>query len=65
MKTVNEPGIIMRWNGELVKVVSIAEGKTIHMQSLERPFKEFYCLEHSPNFQEGAEPVETLLTNTK
>lgn len=67
MKQVTEPGTLLNWNGDLYRVVSIGEGKTIHMTPVDKqPCPtcgnqfELRMLEHSPLFQDGAEPVPTL-----
>lgn len=69
MKQVENPDTILKWRDKLVKVVAIAQGKTIYMQPLDAEkcivcghAEEISALEHSPLFQENAEPVETLKT---
>lgn len=59
MKTIKNPNSLLYWKGRLVKVTSIAEGKTIFMVDLNTGEKHD-ALEHSPLFQENAEPVDTL-----
>lgn len=67
MKRIESPGAVFRYDGELVRVIALSEGKAIIFESLEkkpcpccnRPFR-FDLLERSPLFQDGAEPVETL-----
>ena len=66
MKKVSKPSTILKWQGELVEVIGISEGRTIHMRSLSGAcsscgqVKAYDFLEHSPLFQENAEPVDTL-----
>lgn len=69
MKTEKLNDILM-FEGKLVKVTGIAEGKMIIMEPVVKPIsfltvedKSIYVLEHSPNFQNGAEPVQTLTDN--
>jgi len=67
MKRIADPSAVVRYNGDLVRVVGIGEGRTISFESLEkppcpcchRPYR-FDLLEHAPLFQDGAEAVETL-----
>ena len=67
MKSVPEPGTVLIYDGELMRVVGIGEGRTIHMRSLERdpcptchrPM-DVELLEHSNLFQEKAQAVPTL-----
>jgi len=67
MKHISKPATILKWKGELVEVVGISEGRTIHMQSVNAEkcklcgsVKQYDVLENSPLFQENAEPVDTL-----
>jgi predicted MarR family transcription regulator len=60
-------GTILKWKGELVEVSWYGEGKEITMTPIgAKPckkcgeIKRYHILEHSPLFQENAEPVETL-----
>ena len=69
MKTA-KLGALLKWEGQEVKVVGIAEGKTIIMEPVgARPCngcgytEQYHILEHSPLFQENAEPILTLETN--
>jgi hypothetical protein len=69
MKTAKINDILM-FEGKLVKVIGIAEGKMIIMEPVIKPIsfltvedKSIYVLEHSPNFQNVAEPVQTLTDN--
>jgi len=69
MKTAKINDILM-FEGKLVKVTGIAEGKMIIMEPVVKPIsfltvedKSIYVLEHSPNFQNGAEPVQTITDN--
>jgi len=69
MKTAKLNDILM-FEGKLVKVTGIAEGKMIIMEPVIKPIgsfiiedKSIYVLEHSPNFQNGAEPIQTLTDN--
>lgn len=58
-----EPGNIIKFNGQLVKVIGTMTGKVIHMRTIDLlEEQDFYFLEDSKIFQEGAEPVETLAT---
>jgi len=72
IKTVTTPGVVLLFEGKLVKVVGTGEGKTIHMQVISDEDKdkcphcgkpiptELAFLEHSPMFQGGAKPVLTI-----
>lgn len=61
MKKIKEPSSYFLWEGKLAQVISIAEGKTIHFKVLEENgSREHYRLEHSPLFQNNAEPINTL-----
>lgn len=69
MKQIENPNTILKWKNELVKVVAIGTGKTIHMQPINAErcrscghTPEITVLEQSPLFQDNAEPVETLKT---
>jgi hypothetical protein len=61
MKT-EKLNVILEYNGQRVKVVGIAVGKMIIMETLEAANigKTIYQLEHSPNFQNGAKPIATI-----
>lgn len=67
MKKVIKPNTILYWRDGLMRVVGISEGRTIHMQPLDKSpcgvcgqLPEISVLEHSPLFQENTKPVETL-----
>lgn len=71
MKRITGPGVVLRYDGELHEVIGIAEGRTIHLRSLERgPCEacgrqpDVEILEHAPNLQDHVEPVETLQDDT-
>jgi hypothetical protein len=69
MKTITSPSTLLLWQGKVVEVVGIAEGKMIIMNVLEDRQKdkcphcgepiptEVSALEHSPHFQESAEAI--------
>jgi hypothetical protein len=67
MKRIESPGAVFRYDGELVRVVGIGDGRSIKFESLEKPpcpcchrsFR-FDLLERSSLFQDRTEPVETL-----
>lgn len=58
---------IVRYQGELCEVVSIGEGRTVHLKPLLASpcptcglVAEPQLLENSPLFQDGVEPVPTI-----
>ena len=63
-----ELGAIVRYSGVLYEVIGIGEGKHYILRTLDRttcpecgrPKEDMHLLEHSMNFQQGAEPVVTL-----
>lgn len=69
MITIDEPNIYLMWEGQLVQVVGIADGKVIHMQGQKKCEHcgtsyqyEYSFLEDSPYFQSAAKPVPTIST---
>jgi hypothetical protein len=74
MKTA-ELNDLLYYKGQLVRVTGIAIGKMVIMEPIldaNDPSKKYnpglcypkiYVLEHSRNFQEGAEPISTVKTN--
>ena len=74
MKTIKNPNTILKWQGKLVRVISINEGhRAINMEYIDKndnpkcphcdmPIKnyQFEIIESSPLFQENAEAIETL-----
>ena len=68
MKQVKEPSTIFKYNGKLCEVVGIVTDKVIHFREIGvKPCiccgetKEYSMVEVSPNFQEGAEAIKTLV----
>jgi hypothetical protein len=61
MKTAKINDVFL-YEGKIVKVTGIAEGKMIIMEYLEAAHlgQTTYQLEHSPNFQNGAKPIGTI-----
>ncbi len=64
---VSEPGELLLYDGELFRVVGIAEGRSIILDPVEespcgrceQP-RRLHMLEHSPLFQDHVEPVKTV-----
>ena len=67
MKHASELGSLLLYDGELVRVVGITEGRTICLEYVERspcarcnePLR-LHLLEHAPLFQDHVEAVYTL-----
>lgn len=62
-----EVGQVLRYDGELVEVIGIADGRTVIMAPVGAPTcpacqhtRQLQVLEDSSLFQEHARPVETL-----
>lgn len=69
MKHVAEPDTLLLWDGELMRVNSIGEGRTITLMPIDAKscnhcgeVRTVTVLEHSPLFQSKAEAVATLTT---
>ena len=69
MKTVEKPSTIIKYQGKLCEVVGIAYSKVLFIREIGAipcekcgEVKEYSEVENSPNFQEKAEPVNTLST---
>lgn len=67
MKNIKSPHTIFKWHKELVQVVGIAYDKVIIFRKVNAEpckccgeIKEYAEVESSPNFQNGAEKIETL-----
>ena len=67
MKTVNHPGSIIKFQGELCEVVGIATRKVLFIREINATacekcgeIKEYAVVEESPNFQGSVEAVKTL-----
>lgn len=67
MKRINKAGAIIKYQGKLCEVLSYTTEKTLFIREIgAKPCemcgetKEYSEVESSPNFQERAEPVETL-----
>lgn len=67
MKKIDKPSVIFKWKGELVKVISIANERSVCFQAVDAvpcekcgQIKQYDIIEMSPLFQENAEPVDTL-----
>lgn len=67
MIRINEPGVVLLYDGRLARVIGIAEGRTICLRFVE----EAPCatcghqpgidlLEHAPLFQDHVQPVATV-----
>ena len=68
MKTVEKPSTIIKYQGKLCEVVSITTSKVLFIREIgAKPceecgeIKEYSEVESSPNFQERAEAVNTLI----
>ena len=67
MKIIENPGVILKYKGKLCEVVGYATSKVLFIREIgAKPckkcgeIKEYTEVESSPNFQENAEPVNTL-----
>lgn len=67
MKRIEKPGAVFKYQGEEMKVISIAEGRVINFVPVKEDDcidcgrgREFHLLENSPLFQDNAEPIDTL-----
>lgn len=68
MKKINSVGTILKYQGKLCEVISYATSKVIFIREIgARPcekcgeIKEYAEIEASLNFQERAEPVDTII----
>lgn len=64
---VNRPGDVLLYDGELAEVIGIGEGRSITLQFIRKETcptcgsePRLHLLEHSPLFQDHAEPVGTI-----
>jgi hypothetical protein len=68
MKKIKSAGAIIRYKGKLCEVVGYTTDKVLFIREIGakpcphcKEIKEYVEVECSPNFQERAEPVETLI----
>lgn len=60
-------GKVVEYDGKLARIISVAEGRTVHMRFVEEPEcptcghqPGISLLTHSPLFQTGVRPAQTL-----
>lgn len=70
MKTVKSPNTYLKYGGKLCEVVGIADSKVLFIREVNAEpcpacgeIKEYAEVEASPNFQDRAEPIDTIIIN--
>ena len=72
MKTIEQPSAIIKYKGKLCEVIGIVTSKVLFIREIGAEpckccgqIKEYAEVESSPNFQESAEAVNTLVGSYK